>query len=165
MAGKTTALDIKHALMGYFRFKRQWICASECLNGDVMAITDKDIIEVEIKISKSDLWRGEAQKYKHRVYKNQPEWFRLYHANRFYMCVPFDLEEEAIKWVTETNKKYGIILYNPDTTVIHIKKTAKTLIEGDISERLKHSIMMRVSAENIGLLGNILRSANAKENA
>ena len=40
------SLEIKHALMSYFRFTRQWICATETLLADVMAITDKDVIEV-----------------------------------------------------------------------------------------------------------------------
>ena len=104
--------EIKHALMYYFRFKRQWICASECLNNDVMAITNKDIIDVEIKINKYDLWKGEAKKSKHIFYKREmPEWFKFHHANRFYICVPKNLEEEAINWVKETNNKYGIIIY------------------------------------------------------
>ena len=139
---EVTALDIKHALMWYFRFKRQWICASECLDNDVMAITNKDIIDVEVKINKYDLWNGEAKKSKHRLYKNAPNWFHLYHGNRFYICVPVYLEEEAKKWVEETNKKYGIILYNPDlhfTMSIYIEKMAKTLIEGETSRRLERA--------------------------
>lgn len=154
---KITSLHIKHALMSYFRFKRQWLCASECLNNDVMVITNKDVIEVEVKISKQDLWQGEAIKPKHKWYQNMPDWFKLFHANRFYICVPFNLEKEAKKWVEETNKKYGIIIYSPVNSEITITKKAKTLIEGSISKRLEKSIMMRISSENIGLIGSILQ--------
>ncbi len=156
---KTNSLEIKHALMYYFRFKRQWLCATECLGNDVMAITNKDIIDVEVKINKYDLWKGEAKKSKHRLYKNKPEWLKLYHANRFYICVPLELEEEAKKWVEETNKKYGIIVYLPNAHYIcsiFFRKKAKTLIEGGISEALRKSIMMRICSENIGLIEGIL---------
>ncbi len=146
------SLKIKHALMSYFRFKRQWICASECLNNDVMAITDKDVIEVEIKISKYDLWKGEAKKSKHRLALNPPNWFEIYHANRFYICVPIALKEEAEKWVKVTNDKYGIIEYNEDIgNTIFISKTAKSLHDRK-SEELEKKVMMRVCAENIGLI-------------
>ena len=51
-----TALKIKHALMYYFRFKRQCICATECLNNDVMAVTHGGMVsEIEVKTSKYDL--------------------------------------------------------------------------------------------------------------
>ncbi len=154
-----TSTEIKHALMYYFRFKRQWLCASECLNNDVMAITNKDIIDVEIKISKYDLWKGEAKKSKHNLYKIMPEFYKTFHANRFYICVPLELEEEAKKWVAETNKKYGIIIYHPDMhyiNAIFIKKPAKTLIDGSINKGLERHVMMRVCSENIGLINTVL---------
>lgn len=155
---KTTALEIKYALMYYFRFKRQWICASECMNNDVMAITNKDVIDVEVKISKYDLWKGEAKKSKHKLYSNSENPYWKYHrklmANRFYICVPLNLEKEAKKWVEKTNPKYGIIRYYPDchvTTSISITKTARTL-KKEVFQGLEKDIMMRVCSENIGLI-------------
>ena len=152
-----TSLEIKHALMWYFRFKRQWLCATECLCNDVMAITDKDIIEVEIKINKYDLWKGEAKKDKHEKFRNPFYSNRLSsEANRFYICVPISLREEAEKWVKATNDKYGIIEYNHDIgNAIFISKTARTLHD-KTTEGLKESIMMRVCSENIGLIKTIL---------
>ena len=154
-----TSLEIKHALMWYFRFKRQWLCATECLCNDVMAITDKDIIEVEIKINKYDLWKGEAKKDKHEKFRNPFYSNRLSsEANRFYICVPRDLIEEAEKWVEATNSKYGIIQCHPDLATgfnIFISKTARTLHD-KTTEGLKESIMMRVCSENIGLIETIL---------
>ncbi len=147
-----TAEDIKLSLMHYFRFKRQWLCASECLNNDVMVITNKDIIEVEVKINKYDLWKGEAKKRKHRLYKKYPELMK-YHANRFYVCVTEDLLEEAKKWVSATNKKYGIFLCESFGTRgrnIRTIKQAKVL-HNNVGDRIKECIMKRVCSENIGL--------------
>ena len=105
---KPTSTHLKIAVMSYFRFKRQWLCASECLNSDVIAITDKDVIEVEIKINKQDLWVGEAKKFIHNRFRN-PEFFSKWMLpNRYYMCVPEYLLEEAKKWVSKTNKFIGI---------------------------------------------------------
>jgi len=157
---KVTALEIKHAVMFYYRFKRQCLCATECLDNDVMVVANKNILDVEIKISKYDLWKGEARKPKHNRYKDEPGYYqtktRL--ANKFYICVPKDLIEEATKWAEETNDKYGIIMYEPEWGVgnnIIIMKSAKTLHKDDNSE-LQKSIMMRVCSENIGLIGKKL---------
>lgn len=162
MTEKITSFDIKHALMCYFRFTRQWLCASECMNNDVMALTNKDIIEVEVKVSKYDLWKGEAKKDKHRIYNNEAiSYYRSQMPNRFYICVPISLEEEARLWVEQTNKKYGIIRYNSEfasSLAISIAKTASTIIKSEgINETLERAIMMRVCAENIGLMKQRLR--------
>ena len=156
-----TSLEIKYAVMYYFRFKRQWICASECLQNDVMAIAGNEIIEVEIKISKYDLWKGEAKKYKHKILSNSasPHWRLLNMPNKFYICIPISLEEEAKKWVEQTNKKYGIIRYNPNchyNFAISIAKIAQVVKEG-FDESLKEKVMRRVCAENIGLLWEKVR--------
>jgi hypothetical protein len=159
---KINSLEIKYALMYYFRFKRQWLCASECLNNDVMVITNKDIIEVEIKINKYDLWKGEEKKNKHKYYKdiNNSYWryYRKSIPNKFYICVPMDLEKEAENWIKNINNKYGIILYHPYLHVqssILIRKSADRLHNED-RMMLRESIMKRVCSENIGLIGNIL---------
>lgn len=160
---KITALRIKHAVMSYFRFNRQCICASECMNNDVMVITKSGLtIDIEIKINKYDLWKGEAKKSKHKWYKKGKEphkvlvW-RMSLANRFYICIPTFLEEEAKKWVEEINPKYGIIRYKP--TYFHsitIARTAK-LLHNEKIKSLRTLIMMRVCSENIGLIGNLLK--------
>lgn len=151
------SIEIKHAVLSYFRFKRQWICASECLDNDIMVITNKDIIEVEIKVNKYDLWRGEARKIKHQYYENYGKagWYRDPNTpNRFYICVPTELNEEAIKWVEKTNNDYGIILcknYGRYPLDVIIGKHARKL-HSDFHKNLKKKIMMRVCSENIGLI-------------
>ena len=158
------SLEIKHALMSYFRFKRQWLCASEALLADVMAITDKDIIEVEVKVSKNDLWEGEAIKRKHKFFINPSLSRQHYMPNKFYICVRTELSEEAEKWVTKVNNKYGIIIcknrFAPEERYpfdIIITKSAKRLHD-KFSNNLKESIMKRVCTENINLIGRQLVS-------
>lgn len=152
-----TAEEIKLSLMHYFRFKRQWLCATECLNNDVMVITDKDVLEIEVKVNKYDLWKGEAKKTKHHYYKNFPTRMK-YHANRFYICVTEELIEEAKKWVLATNNKYGIILCASNVSRgfnVSILKRA-TSLHDTVNDRLKESIMKRICSENIGLKEIIL---------
>ena len=158
---KITSLEIKHAVMEYFRFKRQWICASECMDNDVMAITDKYNIEVEIKITKYDLWKGEARKSKHKQYASisttRNYGFSSYVPNKFYICIPENLKEEAIKWVQEINPKYGIIEYKWGNVYI-IKKAQ--ILRKEFNKIFEKAIMMRVCSENIGLIGRLLREKN-----
>jgi len=110
---KINSFYIKAALMSYYRFKRGYLCVDECActNGeisDILVDTGKAIIDIEIKISKSDLIKGEARKTKHNNYKSSQD--SKFRPNKFYLCVPEELREVAEEWVTETNPKYGIII-------------------------------------------------------
>lgn len=78
---------------------------------DMLVDTGKEIREIEIKISKSDLWNGEKRKNKHKEYYQKESKDR---PNKFYICVPEELLDEAKKWVEETNPKYGILIYRTD---------------------------------------------------
>lgn len=159
---------IKTALMSYYRFKRQWICATEVhcsINGeiaDVMVDTGTEIREVEIKCSKSDLWQGEAKKSKHNWYlsghKNIP--------NAFYICVPTELLEEAQKWVIEKNPKYGIIEFITNRLnsqwliweqLVLQNKKAKS-ISSNYSPLLKEKIVYRMCSELITTNQNIQKA-------
>lgn len=112
---------IKASLLSYYRFKRGYICVDECQCtsyeiSDILVDTGKAILDIEIKISKSDLIRGEARKKKHEYYKKVekfPYAGKRRHPNKFFICVPENLKEVAIQWVEETNKNYGIIIYTP----------------------------------------------------
>ena len=155
-----TSLQIKHALLSYFRFERQWICASECMDNDVMVITNKGIIEVEVKVNKYDLWKGEAKKTKHKYYANQI--FNRCSPNKFYICVPEELKEEAVKWVETTNKKYGVILCGKRTYFpysIFISKRA-IVLHNKSNEYSEKRIMMRVCSENINLIRRLLNESS-----
>lgn len=111
-----TSLHLKTALMCYYRFKRQYLVADEiysCFNeiADVLVDTGKEIYEIEIKISRSDL-NAEKKKSKHKNSdKLDEKWIKRRErgANKFYICVPTELIPYAEKWIQEVNPKYGLI--------------------------------------------------------
>lgn len=155
-----TSLEIKHALLSHYRFKRQYICASECMDNDVMVIANKGIIEIEVKVNKYDLWKGEAKKSKHRWYKGTN--YQSFIPNLFYVCVPKELEEEAVKWTESMNNKYGVLGCHERTFfpyLIYTIKRAKKL-HNNFNKNLEHSIMRRVCCENINLIGRLLNEGN-----
>ena len=99
---------------------------------DVVVSTGDSIIEIEIKVSKQDLIKGEARKKKH----GKEDSARV--VNKFFVCVPTELVEVAKKWVEEVNPKYGIIEFITERAkekwscrkarkYIHIVKNAKVL--------------------------------------
>jgi len=134
-----TSNQIKTALIWYCRFKRQWVCAPEvdfnCGWADILFDTGTAIGEIEVKVSKGDLWNGEAKKSKH---------FRVQHANKFYICVPEDLKEEAVKWVEQINPKYGIMLFDRWKDIVVIRTARQLAIEYDSEYRTK--ILKRLSS-------------------
>lgn len=98
---------LKTAVMAYFRFKKTFICADEVFNADVLVDTGKEIIEIECKISKSDL-KADLKKPKHNEFKD-PSKRKYCIPNKFYICVPTELVEKAKKWTEEVNQAYGVI--------------------------------------------------------
>lgn len=127
---------IKEALMHYFRFKRGWVCADEVMSGnfiaDILVDTGKLSMEVEIKTTKNDLYGGEARKmvgWKGRGKNKHDEWV-IGRTNKFALCVPEYLVDDAIKWIEETNNKYGLYIYFDKGWIqdkIWTKKIAKKL--------------------------------------
>lgn len=100
--------NIRTILMYYYRFKRQFPCVGEVKTdygelADVLVMTKKHMIEIEIKTCKYDLIKGEARKKKHK----KEDCKRI--INKYFICVPTELVEDAKKWIQETNVKYGLI--------------------------------------------------------
>lgn len=154
-----TSYTIKHALMYYYRFNRQCLCATECMNSDVIVVSNNKILEIEIKTSKSDMWRGEAVKAKHKYMQNPKEYITRFMPHKFYMCVPDKLREEAFKWVEATNSKYGIITCTGDDYFPHnifINKSASTIHKKELGKYTVRNIMMRVCSENVGLRERVI---------
>lgn len=122
-----SSLHLKTALLYYYRFKRQYIVVDECYSNfneiaDILVDTGKNIYEIEIKLSKSDL-NQEKRKKKHQEYeegwkKSQ----KIKGANKFYICVPTELIPYAEKWIQEINPKYGLIEFN---TQYYIERKAR----------------------------------------
>ncbi|GAF88490.1 unnamed protein product [marine sediment metagenome] len=166
---KITAFDLKLALLQYCRFERQWVCVEEFRGADVFVDTDKDIIEIEVKVNKGDLENKEIHKVlKHQRYRVGRS-HRLCHPNRFYFCVPEFLVKSAHQVCESLNPKYGIIAFNPDVFERHIKwgwrgphkrclrmaRGANRLHENYSSSR--KDIAMRASAKTISLMEQIFR--------
>jgi len=167
MENKTTSLELKIALMSYYRFKRQCVCATECLHMDFVAITTKGIVEVETKVNKYDLWKGEAIKNKHNQYKQGGKF--SWTPNCFYICVTEDLQEEAIKWVEQVNPNYGVLVYLPNNIKWEDKiwtvKSAQKLHNKMDNDRIRRSIAMRCSCENITLMQSKLPKKPIERNS
>ena len=172
---KITAFDLKLALLEYFRFNRQWVCIDELRLADVVADTGKDIIEVEIKISKGDLVNKECRKTKHQFYCVGQQYCGL-HPNKFYFCVPESLVEFAMEMCLKLNPKYGVIAFNPYVFKRHIQwnnkiphreclrmaRTGKRLHES-YTNHLR-AIAMRTSSKIITLMGTQFQQRLEKEN-
>jgi len=104
--------DLKVAVLSHFRFGRQCICIDEFNGADVIVDTGTEIIEVEIKVTKSDLVGGEKFKaLKHKLYALGRAYARC-HPNRYLFCVPTHLLEDALDWAEELNLKYGVMSFD-----------------------------------------------------
>ena len=153
---------MKLALLDYFRFERQWICVDEFRQADVIADTGKDIIEVEVKITKGDLVNKECCKRKHHFYRIGQQY--RFHPNKFCFCVPETLVKSALEICAKLNFKYGVIAFNPDVFERHLKwnyenphreclrmaRTAKRLHESYANHQ--RAIAMRTSSKIITLM-------------
>lgn len=167
MKNNISSTDIKYALMFYFRYKRQWICADEVhSNGflaDIFVDTNKYTMEVEVKISKSDLILGEAKKrtgWRNTGKLKHQEW-NIKRANKFSLCVPEYLEDDAIKWIDTTNSKYGLYIYKNAYNIV-TKKIAKLLHNQYNNINYKERLLKRLSSCRTLELGKIY---NDKYNA
>lgn len=142
-----SSYQLKAALMWYWRYKRNIICAPELHNGDVVNYDIPFIHEIEIKISKSDLWNGEARKDKHISYANgKYRWGTQGMPNKFSVCVPNRLIDTAKDWVKSTNKKYGIIsLVGDNPYDVWIIESAK-YIHKEIDKRFSYSLLRKLSS-------------------
>jgi len=157
---KYKSSDIKYWLMSYFRFTRQWNCADEARNcgylADVLVDTGKDTIDVEIKVTKSDLWYGENKKGKHISWSHHM-------TNKFALCVPEELIETAKEWIKEVNPKYGLYMYQSDTcgqniiTIITPKR-----LHDNYNERYKEVISKRLCSALITRMGEKVHTIEEK---
>lgn len=162
---RTTAFDLKLALLQYFRFKRQWVCVDEFEGADIIVDTGKEIIEIEVKVTKPDLINGEKAKvFKHQIYRHGGQ-FAWNRPNKFLFCVPEKLVDIALGWSNEINERYGVIGFDVERfekciaanfipwgcNYIRIVKSAKKLHD-KYSEDLRYAIAKKTSAKIAVLL-------------
>ena len=128
-------------------------CGTEGESCDILVL-DKEgfAYDIEVKISKADLWTGEGKKKKHEVYKRSSEGGATNTPNFFYICVPSVLVDEAKKWVKEKNPKYGIIEFTSGwmsgrgwERLTCIRKKAK-LLHDKINVKWNRILLRRLSS-------------------
>lgn len=173
---KVTAFDLKLALLQYFRFKRQWVCVDEFQGADIIVDTGKEIIEVEVKITRNDLINGERKKVrKHQLYKLGQS-YQLYHPNKFMFCVPEKLVDIALGWANELNEKYGVIGFDVERFEKRVKenwgiwhcenlryaRSAKKLHD-NYNSKLRWAITRRASAKIVLLTEKQFKSYISKD--
>lgn len=156
-----TSDKIKLALMKYMRFSNQYtaVCTEGVKNADVSGIKDNKLIEVEIKISKSDFKNELKHKQnKHNEYKNPDEHLKVSYKNqeipnKFYFCVPIEMEEWALNEIDKINIKYGLLIWEDCGGVgwIRQRRSAMHLHTEKISERALKTFFKRLTSEVINL--------------
>lgn len=170
-----TSFDLKLALLQYYRFTRQWICVDEFWGMDIAADTGKHIIEVEVKMSRQDLLRGESKKkWKHDNYKHLRTPRSI--PNKYYFCVPCCLEKEALGYAKQLNPKYGVIVFDDISFEDHIYRTGLLprhegslrtarnahVLHGDYRQKNSQLIAKRASSKLITMMENIYRNSGRK---
>lgn len=133
---RLTSKHAKAALYAYFRFERTWLCADEVSTrfgrADLVADNGKFVVEVEVKMTKHDLWGGEAKKWHKHQAENK---LSAPCPNKFYVCVPMGLESEAVKWCEAVDPRYGVMVFvgwkflseNPASSSIFTLRVAQDL--------------------------------------
>jgi len=140
---------LKKALLCYLRFKRGMIyVATECgmFNADVLAIKDDKLIEVEIKISKSD-FLADFKKPKHESYREAD----IGTPHLFYFCVPSDMSDYVLNYINSHNLPYGVMSVVSKVSswkdAVSIVKSAKKIHNREIGKNTKDIIAARMSSE------------------
>lgn len=153
-----TAEHLKAAVMSYFRFERQWLVATEVnyseLSGiaDILCDTGTEIIEVETKVSKSDLVDLEWKKKKHDYFKQlEGDLISKHVPNKYYVCVPKNLTRLAESFIGDVNPGYGLMTFDTREEKIHsriitITKHPKPLHSG-YDTSVRDILVMRLCSE------------------
>jgi len=170
-----TALDIKTALMAWFRFGKGWPYVATEVGGwsaDVLATNGNTLLyEVEVKISitdfRADFTGGWAKKRKHTVYdgtghdgtgSNIDERELRWMPNMMYYAVPQELKEPALKVLEKKNPKYGLLAVRPfnrtkyiQNNTAYVVKRAKKLHTRPVEQRVTHALAARASSALVNM--------------
>lgn len=168
------AEHLKYWLFYYYRIKRQFhYCASEVSIGykwtaDFVVCTDKDITEIEIKVSMADLKNDIKHKQtKFEALNNIREgkdiiiYKKEIIPNYFYYCVPEKIAVKAYEYLKDT--PYGLIIipnhHYSDNDFFWIKQSSEKFNK-EYPENLKLRVQARMSSEILGLREKILKMKN-----
>lgn len=111
-----TSKTLKAEALAWLRFGKQLpYIATEAgrWNADVLGANTKMSVEIEVKISKSDLQREfRSKKAKHYLYANADGQQTRNVPNYFYFYVPEEMEEYALGIVNTECPKAGLAIYS-----------------------------------------------------
>ena len=172
--GKPLTDFIKLQLMKYFRFDRSFIfVCSECINhSDISAINNTSLIEVEVKISKSDFLaefngKSRVKKYKHLVMSDvKSPYYRYIVPNYYYFCTTLELKDYVLTYLKENGyDKYGLLICDEKRQFnkrshIYCVKQAKKIHDKKPTEKTFEKVAKRVQSEMIGLIEKKLLLTN-----
>lgn len=137
--------------------KRMPIVCTEVgqFNADILAISSKMCIEVEVKKTKSDLLRDFThKKQKHFIY-NKGFSHSPFLPNYFYYIVPQQLGDKASEIIKEKAPKAGLaVVLEDDHTLgknVSVIIKPKRIHEQKPTFRLVQAAFMRMSSELVGL--------------
>jgi hypothetical protein len=122
-------------------------------NGDAVGISEKSVYEIEVKRSPGDLRADfRNKKSKHHHFLRVCGWSV---PNFFYLLVPGDLVDLAVRLCDENNSNYGVMKYrSPDSAsseAIEVVRRARKLHGEPPNERLKTMVLRRMSTELVNL--------------
>lgn len=146
---------IKLDLMKFLRFQKQYdcVCSEGVNNADISAIKNQKLIEIEIKISKSDFKNELKHKsWKHDKYKDlqalkNTDWMRI--PNKFFFCVPQEMEEWVLKEIENINFKYGLIVWQEG--FVYIRRQALHIHNDKLNNFVLIEFCKRITSELINL--------------
>lgn len=140
---------IKYQALYWLRIKQRCAFIATEVGGwqaDVLGVNEKKMIEVEVKISKSDLL-DDIKKYKHKHYSEQncgTQWERRWIPTHFYYAVPLGLVDVCREYLQKHKlESYGIIS-SDDWSVV---KRAKWLHEREPDSHAKFTLALRMGSE------------------
>lgn len=139
---------IKYKALYWLRIEQRCaFIATEVGNfaADVLGVSEKKMIEIEVKITKADLL-NDRKKDKHRVYNGifGIEWSKQWKPTHFYYAVPSELVETCQKYLADNQfTMYGIINAD-DFTVV---KRAAWIHKNEPSSHVKFKVALRMGSE------------------
>lgn len=161
---KITSDFMKIVVASYYRFRLHYYhTCTEYDFMDVCCCNGKKLVEIECKISKSDL-KKDKEKKKHLYYCGQKKSKYATVPNRFYYCITRKMYEdkECVQFIEDLNPNYGIFIVENWREPIRVKE-AKNLHTNNVTQKLIEDIIKRITSENIGLRKKLYAIKNDKE--
>lgn len=160
---KASSAQITSAVIAWLRFGKQMPYVIDELEvgmfrADVVGADEKQIVEVEVKVTMSDMERDFKSKgHKHQRYAEQ-YWINLGGVpNRLYFAVPLRLKDRALESLKKSNPAYGLVVMLENDTPydyslpawkrLSVAKSAKPLHANKPTPRSLLNIVKRMGSD------------------